>query len=66
MILFRGEAPVFLGTYWHYLFYGDKRIIEANYEAGKRYLEHLKNESKCGRIFKSWAMTGAIRKMNCA
>ena len=31
-----------LGTYWHYLFYGDKQIIEANYEAGKRYLEHLK------------------------
>lgn len=31
-----------LGTYWHYLFYGDKQIIEENYEAGKRYLEHLK------------------------
>ena len=31
-----------LGTYWHYLFYGDKRVIEENYEAGKRYLEHLK------------------------
>lgn len=33
-----------LGTYWHYLFYGDKQIIEANYEAGKRYLEHLKTK----------------------
>ena len=31
-----------LGTYWHYLFYGDKQIVEENYEAGKRYLEHLK------------------------
>ncbi|MDO4622909.1 MAG: family 78 glycoside hydrolase catalytic domain [Eubacteriales bacterium] len=26
-----------LGTRWHYLFYGDKTIIEENYEAGKRY-----------------------------
>lgn len=33
-----------LGTYWHYLFYGDKKIIEENYEAGKRYLEHLKTK----------------------
>ncbi len=33
-----------LGTYWHYLFYGDKKIIEKNYEAGKRYLEHLKTK----------------------
>ena len=23
-----------LGTYWHYLFYGDRKIIEDNYEAG--------------------------------
>ena len=33
-----------LGTYWHYLFYGDKQIVEENYEAGKRYLEHLKKK----------------------
>lgn len=33
-----------LGTYWHYLFYGDKQIVEENYEAGKRYLEHLKRK----------------------
>lgn len=33
-----------LGTYWHYLFYGDKQIVEENYEAGKRYLEHLKTK----------------------
>lgn len=32
-----------LGTYWHYLFYGDVKIIEDNYEAGIRYLEHLKS-----------------------
>lgn len=33
-----------LGTYWHYLFYGDKQIIADNYEAGMRYLEHLKTK----------------------
>jgi hypothetical protein len=33
-----------LGTYWHYWFYGDKKIIEDNYEAGMRYLEHLKSK----------------------
>lgn len=31
-----------LGTYWHYQFYGDRKIIEDNYDAGMRYLEHLK------------------------
>lgn len=30
-----------LGTYWHYLFYGDKKIIEENYDAGMRYFQHL-------------------------
>lgn len=36
-----------LGTYWHYVFYGDKKIIEDNYEAGKKYLAHessMRNE----------------------
>ena len=33
-----------LGTWWHYLFYGDIRIIEDNYETGLRYLEHLKTK----------------------
>lgn len=33
-----------LGTYWHYLFYGDQSIIEENYEAGCRYLEYLKTK----------------------
>lgn len=33
-----------LGTYWHYLFYGDVSIIEQNYDAGMRYLEHLKTK----------------------
>ncbi|MCD8230283.1 MAG: family 78 glycoside hydrolase catalytic domain [Clostridiales bacterium] len=32
-----------LGTYWHYLFYGDVKIIEDNFEAGMRYLTHLKS-----------------------
>ncbi len=32
-----------LGVYWHYLFYGDKKIIEDNYDAGRRYLKHLKS-----------------------
>ncbi|MBE6109854.1 MAG: alpha-L-rhamnosidase [Erysipelotrichaceae bacterium] len=31
-----------LGTRWHYLFYGDQKIIEDNYEAGRRYLNYLK------------------------
>ena len=30
-----------LGVYWHYLFYGDQKVIEDNYETGKRYLAHL-------------------------
>lgn len=29
-----------LGTYWHYMFYGDEKIIQDNYEAGKKYLQH--------------------------
>ncbi len=33
-----------LGTYWHYIFYGDRKIIEDNYEAGMRYLAHLKTK----------------------
>jgi hypothetical protein len=31
-----------LGTYWHYMFYGDKRVIRDNYESGKKYLDYLK------------------------
>ncbi len=30
-----------LGTYWHYQFYGDRQIIEDNYDAGMRYFRHL-------------------------
>lgn len=33
-----------LGVKWHYLFYGDKKVIADNYEMGKRYLEHLKTK----------------------
>lgn len=35
-------SSIILGTRWHYLFYGDKKVVEENYEAGKRYLHHLK------------------------
>lgn len=30
-----------LGTYWHYQFYGDIKIIKENYDAGMRYFQHL-------------------------
>lgn len=33
-----------LGTWWHYQFYGDVQVIKDNYEAGMRYLEHLKTK----------------------
>ena len=33
-----------LGTYWHYLFYGDLQIVKDNYQAGKRYLRHLQSK----------------------
>lgn len=33
-----------LAVYWHYMFYGDKKIIEDNYEAGKNYLKYLKTK----------------------
>lgn len=33
-----------LGTYWHYQFYGDVQIIKENYDAGMRYLNHLKTK----------------------
>lgn len=33
-----------LGTYWHYRFYGDVKIIEDNYEAGLKYLAYLKTK----------------------
>lgn len=35
-------STIILGTYWHYQFYGDKTILEENYEAGRKYLEFLK------------------------
>lgn len=34
-------STIILGTRWHYLFYGDKSIIEENYDAGMRYFHHL-------------------------
>lgn len=33
-----------LGTWWHYQFYGDERIVRDNYEAGMRYFKHLKTK----------------------
>lgn len=33
-----------LGVYWHYLFYGDRTVIEKNYEAGVLYLNYLKTK----------------------
>lgn len=33
-----------LGVWWHYQFYGDVSVIEANYDTGMRYLEHLKTK----------------------
>lgn len=33
-----------LGTYWHYMFYGDKKVIEENYQCGAAYLNHLKSK----------------------
>lgn len=33
-----------LGTRWHYIFYGDRKIIEENYEVGKKYLYYLKGK----------------------
>lgn len=37
-------STIILGTYWHYRFYGDKKIIEDNFNAGMRYLNHLKTK----------------------
>ncbi len=37
-------STIILGTYWHYIFYGDKKVIEDNYAAGLAYLKHLKTE----------------------
>jgi len=34
-------STIILGTRWHYLFYGDKSIVEENYDAGMRYFRHL-------------------------
>jgi hypothetical protein len=36
-------SSIILGTYWHYQFYGDQKIVEDNYGAAKKYLAHLKS-----------------------
>ena len=33
-----------LGVKWHYLFYGDEKVIEDNFETGLRYLAYLKTK----------------------
>ncbi len=37
-------STIVLGTYWHYMFYGDKKIIEDNYKVGLAYLGYLKTK----------------------
>ena len=37
-------SSIILAARWHYIFYGDISIIEENYEAGVRYLNHLKTK----------------------
>lgn len=37
-----------LGTWWHYQFYGDIKVIEDNYDTGMRYLEHLRTKVNTG------------------
>lgn len=37
-------SALILGTRWHYLFYGDRKVVEENYDAGMRYLNHLKSK----------------------
>lgn len=37
-------SSIILGVRWHYLFYGDVSVIEENYDAGMRYLAHLKSK----------------------
>ena len=37
-------SSIILAARWHYLFYGDKGVLEENYDAGMRYLNHLKSK----------------------
>ena len=37
-------SSLILGTRWHYIFYGDESIVRENYDAGLRYLKHLKTK----------------------
>lgn len=36
-------SSLILGARWHYLFYGDRQVVADNYDAGLRYLKHLKS-----------------------
>ena len=37
-------SSLILGARWHYRFYGDRSVIEENYDAGMRYLAYLKTK----------------------
>lgn len=37
-------STIILGVYWHYLFYGDIKVIEDNYVPGMRYLKYLRTK----------------------
>ncbi|MGN0362147.1 MAG: family 78 glycoside hydrolase catalytic domain [Bilifractor sp.] len=37
-------SSIILGTWWHYQFYGDQKIISDNYDAGKKYLHFLESK----------------------
>jgi len=37
-------SSIIIGTYWDYMFYGNKEIIEENYGHAKRYLNHLESK----------------------
>lgn len=37
-------STIILGAYWHYQFYGDVSILQDNYDAGMKYLNHLKTK----------------------
>ena len=36
-------SSIIIGAWWQYQFYGDTSVLQDNYEAGKRYLAHLKS-----------------------
>lgn len=37
-------SSIILATRWHYIFYADLNVVRENYDAGLRYLKHLKTK----------------------